>query len=206
MEIENKTKDISLEKEIERTKRIEGNGIGAAVLSHLHFIREKKGEEGVKKVQARLKELGYDIDFDKIKAMEAVPLSFSYLVVLAAKEIFGWQDKEIFEMGNSAPKYSFVVKMIMKYLISIKKMFQESPVAWEKHYNVGKLESYKLNEREKYMVLRLRHDCPPTICTFYRGYFLRIVQYGVRSGKINIEETKCPNRGDAYHEFLMRWE
>lgn len=206
MEIENKTKDISLEEEIERTKRIKGNGIGAAVLSHLHFIREKEGEEGIKKVQVRLRELGYNIDFNEIKAMERVPLAFSYMVVLAAREIFNWNDKDIFEMGNSAPKYSFIVKMLLKYFISLKDIFRQASNGWEKHYDVGELEAYKFNEREKYMILRLKHDCPPTICLFYCGYFLRLAQYGLKGGGITIKETMCVNKGDTLHEFLISWK
>jgi len=115
---------MTLEEEIEKTKKIKGKGIGAAVLTHLHYIREREGEEGVKKVQKRLKELGYPLNLKEVKATEIVPLSLSYLVVLLAKELFNWQDNDIFEMGNDAPKYSFIVKMIMKYFLSAKNLFK----------------------------------------------------------------------------------
>lgn len=197
---------MSLEEEIDRTMRIKGKGIGAAIQTHVHYIRERKGEEGVKKVQDRLKELGYPIDFKKIKATERVPLSLSYLVVLVAKEVFNWQDSDIFDMGNNAPKYSFIVKMVMKYFLSARKSFQESPKYWRKHYNVGELQTYQFSEKEKYMILRLKHQCPPTICVFYCGYFLRIAQYTTKSEKVTIKETKCISRGDPYHEFVIRWE
>ena len=197
---------MSLREEIEKTMRIKGKGIGAAIQTHVHYIREREGKEGVKKVQDRLKELGYSINFEKIEAMERVPLSLSYLVVLLAKEVFNWTDSDIFDMGNNAPKYSFIVKMVMKYFLSSKKSFQESPKYWRKHYDVGELETHQFNEKEKYMILRLKHQCPPTICVFYRGYFLRVAQYTIKSNKVTIEETKCINKGDPYHEFLIRWE
>jgi len=197
---------MSLKEEIEKTMRIKGKGIGAAVQTHFHYIQERKGEEGVKKVQERLKELGYSVDFEKIKATERVPLSLSYMVVLAAREVFDWEDKDIFDMGNNAPKYSFIIKMIMKYFLSTKKAFQETPKYWRKHYDVGELEAHQFSEEKKYMISRLRHQCPPTICTFYGGYFLRIAQYVIKSDKVSIEETKCINKGDPYHEFVTKWE
>lgn len=197
---------MSLKEEIEKTMRIEGEGIGAAIQTHFHYIREKKGEEGVKKVQERLKELGYSVNFEKIKATERVPLTLSYLVVLVAREIFGWRDSDIFDMGNNAPKYSFVIKMVMRYFLSAKKSFQECPRYWRKHYDVGELKTYKFSEEGKYMILRLKHECPPTICIFYCGYFLRIAQYAIKSDKVTIKETKCQNKGDHFHEFIIKWE
>ena len=197
---------MSLKEEIEKTMRIKGEGIGAAIQTHVHYIEEREGEEGVKKVQKRLEKLGYPVNFEKIKATERVPLTLSYLVVLVAREIFGWRDSDIFNMGNNAPKYSFVVKMVMRYFLSAKKSFQESPRYWRKHYDVGELEAYQFSEKEKYMIFRLRHECPPTICIFYCGYFLRIAQYSIKSEKVTIKETKCTHRGDAYHEFLIKWE
>jgi len=77
----------------------------------------------VKKVEARLRKLGYPLDFRKLKAVERVPLNFSYSVVLVVREVFNWRDSDIFDMGNNAPEYSFVVKMAMKYLLSTKKNF-----------------------------------------------------------------------------------
>ena len=197
---------MTLEEEIEKTKKIKGKGIGAAIQTHFHYIREREGEEGVKRVQKRLEELGYYLNLKEIKATERVPLSLSYLVVLIAKELFSWQDDDIFEMGNDAPKYSFIIKMVMKYFLSAKKSFRESPKYWRKHYNVGELQTYEFDEEKKYMILRLKHQCPPTICTFYRGYFLRIAQYTIKSEKITIKETKCENRGDSCHEFVIKWE
>ena len=162
---------MSLKEEIEKTMQIKGHGRGGAVQTHFHYIQERKGKEGVKKVETKLKELGYAVDFEKMKAMERVPLSFSYLVVLAAREVFNWQDSDIFDMGNNAPKYSFIVKMIMKYFVSAKKNFEECPKYWRKHYDVGELEAYKFSEEGKYMIVHLKHECPPTICPFYCGYF-----------------------------------
>ena len=198
---------MSIEDEIKQAMELKGaKGRGAALLTHFRYIREREGKRGVEKIEQRLKELGYSVDLEKIRPMDRIPLSISYLVVIVAREVFNWQDSDIFDMGNNAPKYSFIVKMLLGYFISPKKSFEQSPKYWRKHYNVGELEAHQFNEKEKYMVFRLRHQCPSTICVFYQGYFLRIAQYVLNTEKVTIKETKCVSRGDSYHEFIIRWE
>lgn len=192
-------------KVIEHTK---GEVRIATIQTHFQYIKEKKGEEGVKKVLEKLKELGYPIDLLELQKqgpLEWIPTGLGDLVILVAKEVFGWTDKDIFDMGNSAPKYSFIVRMLMKTFLSITKVFKESPKYWEKHFTSGKLETIEINEKEKYLILHLKHWCHPLMCIFYSGYFVRIGQYTLK-GKVTIEETKCMSKGDPYHEFIIRWE
>ena len=198
---------MSIKDEIKQAMELKGaKGRGAALLTHFLYIREREGKRGVEKVKQKLKELGYSMDLEKIRSMDRIPLSLSYLVVVVAREVFGWTDKDIFNMGNNAPKYSFIVKMLLRYFLSPKKSFEQSPKYWRKHYNVGELEAHQFNKKEKYMIFRLRHQCPPTICVFYCGYFLRIAQYVLDTEKAFIKETKCISRGDPYHEFVIKWE
>jgi len=48
--------------------------------------------------------------------------------LLAICEVFGWGDKEIKEMGNNAPKYSFIATTMLKYFLSVKKFFRKHRV------------------------------------------------------------------------------
>jgi hypothetical protein len=198
--------NISLKEEAKRVMEItKGKVRGAAILTQIHYIRLKKGEEGLRMVEEKLKELGYPLEFKKVKNLEWYPTGLADLVIIVAKELFNWQDKDIFEMGNSAPKYSFIVRLLMKYFLSPQRSFRESPKYWRKHFTSGVLEAYQFNEKEKYLIIRLRHQCHPVICIFYSGYFLRIAQYVIKSEKITIEESKCMSKGDPYHEFIIRW-
>jgi hypothetical protein len=198
--------NISLKEEAKRVMEItKGKVRGAAILTQIHYIRLKKGEEGLRMVEEKLKELGYPLEFKKVKNLEWYPTGLGDLVIIVAKELFNWQDKDIFEMGNSAPKYSFIVRLLMKYFLSPQRSFRESPKYWRKHFTSGVLEAYQFNEKEKYLIIRLRHQCHPVICIFYSGYFLRIAQYVIKSEKITIEESKCMSKGDPYHEFIIRW-
>ena len=197
----------SLKEEKEKIFQLAKGYVRATTIqTHFNYIREKKGEEGVKKVQEKLKELGSYIDPQKLDPLAWIPLAPVDFVIAVAKDVFNWTDEVIFDMGNSAPKYSFIVKILMKTFLSIEKTFQESPKYWRKHYTSGELTACKINKKEKYLVLRLKHPCHPLLCIFYKGYFLRIAQYVVESKEITIKETKCMSEGAPYHEFVISWK
>jgi len=193
--------------EIKKLMEIPGKVRGVVFATDLEYVKEKKGERGVGLLKKKIEEWGNPIDYKKVKVTEWYPVGLRAISLLAIKEAFGWGDKEIKDLGNCAPKYSFIVRMLMKSFLSLKRSFEETPKYWTKHYTVGKLEDYEFNDKEKYLVLRL-HDFKihPILCIYYLGYYLRISQYVFESEKITIEETKCMFRGDAYHEFVIRWE
>lgn len=193
--------------EVDELMRVSGNVKGVVFQTHAVFIRYKEGERGIKMVEERLKELGHPLKFTEISSLAWYPESLSILIILVAKEVFKWKDSDIFNMGSSAPKYSLIVRMLMKTFVSIKKVFEESPKYWKKHYDFGILESDEINEKGKYVMLRLKeYKFHPIVCIYFCGYFHRIAQYVVKSEKITIEETKCVHRGGPYHEFLIKWE
>jgi len=195
------------EEEIKKLMEIPGKVRGQVFITDLGYIKEKKGEKKIKLLKEKIKEWDVPIDYDKARPMEWYPVGFRAISLLAIKEIFGWGDKEIFDLGNNAPKYSFIVRMLMKYFLSAERSFKESPKYWVKHYSVGKLEAHEFNDKGKYLILRLKDfKIHPILCTLYLGYYLRIAQYVIKSKKITIEETKCIFKGDPYHEFVIRWK
>lgn len=201
MEKETITKELT-----EELMRIEGNVKGEVIRINFLYIREKKGEKGVELVEERLKELGYPIKAERIKTFAWYPEALSVLLILVAKDIFQWQDSDIFDMGNSAPKYSFIVKLLIRYFVSPQKSFRESPRYWRKHFDFGELETIEFNEKEKYLILRVKgYAFHPTICFFHKGFFLKIGQFVINSEKLSIKETKCVYKGDPYHEYLISW-
>lgn len=200
-------KNNFLKQEVGRLIKIKGNIRGVVFHSHATYIRYREGEKGIRAVEEKLKELGYLLNFKEIKKMEWYPEALSVLVILVAKEIFNWNNSDIFEMGNSAPKYSFIIGSLIKHFLSLKKVFEEVPKHWRKHFDFGEMESYKINEKEKYIVLRIKgYKFHPIICIYHAGYFLRIAQLSIESEKITIKETKCMFKGDSYHEYIIKWE
>lgn len=180
--------------------------IGVVFDTHAQYIIAKEGREGLKRIEEKMAELGYPLKFNKINRFNYYPVGLADLVIVLTKEVFSWSEKDIFEMGNIAPKFSWMVKLFMKYFISLERSLREAPQYWRKHFTEGRLE-YELHEKEKYVIIRLKYKTThPLVCVFYAGYFLRIAQYVVRSSKISIKETECLFKGGSCHKYIIRWE
>lgn len=198
---------MNLKKEAQVLKKIKGNMRGEGLLSDLEYVRLKKGEKGVRALEEKINELGCPAKFSEMKSMEWYPAWWDILKTLASMDLFGWNEKDIFEMANFAPKVSFLVKILVKYFVSTKKSFEQSPKYWRQQFDFGDLEACEFSEKEKKMVFRIKnYETHPIMCTIFSGYFLRISQFVVKSPKVDIEETCCIYRGDPYHEYTIKWE
>ncbi len=188
--------------------KIPGNIRGVVFQTHANFIRYKEGEKGIKIIEKRMAELGYPLKFNEIRPYSKwYPDALNVLVLLVAKELFNWTKADIFKIGNNAPKYSFIVRLLVRHFLSKERSFGESPNYWKKHYDFGILEAYELNEKEKYVVIRLKeYKLHPLLCVYFSGYFQRIATYVIKSQNVTIKETKCMFKGDPFHEFVIKWE
>src|SRR3989344_8616556 len=99
-----------LKEEADKLMRISGNIRGDPILTLADYIKWRKGEEGVKKIEEKIKELGYHLKFKEIKVLDWYPDGYKALVILAAVEVFNWKEADIFEMGNFFPKKFFIVR------------------------------------------------------------------------------------------------
>jgi len=198
---------IELKEEAARLMQIQGNVRGEVFRANAAYIRYREGEEAIILLEEKLTELGFPLKFKGFKSLKWYPEALSVLVILVAKDIFVWKEDDIFEMGNSAPKYSFIVQLLMRHFLSARKCFEECPQYWKAHFDFGELETFEFNEKEKYLIIRVKgYDFHPIMCIYHSGYFLRIAQFVIKSKKINIKETKCIYKGDSYHEYLIKWE
>jgi len=196
----------SLEEQAEELKKIPGNVKGEVFNTFIPYIRKKEGEEGLRKVMERLRELGCEFDDKEINSFQMYPNYLGALFIVIPHEIFDWTEDDVFEMGYEAPRRSFIIKMLLKYLVSVEKLFQEASTYWEKHFDFGSLEAAELNQEEGYMIVRIHgYHFHPLVCTFHAGYFKGVVGFCVKEKELSVEETKCNHRGDDYHEFIIRW-
>lgn len=196
-----------LKEAADKLMKIRGNVRGEAIRVDFLYILAKKGKQGLAAVEEKIAELGYPLKLKEIRRMDWYPEAQSVLVTLTAKEVFNWTEADIFKMGNSTPKFSFIMKMLMKYMISPKKIFETTPVFWEEHFDFGKLECVEFNDKEKYSILRLReYKMHSIMCQYLAGYFLRVAQLCIKSGKISIKETKCVFKGHPYEEYVLKWD
>jgi hypothetical protein len=183
--------------------KIEGEVRGVVFQTDARYILEKEGEEGLKKLEERVRELGYPIDYRTAGALNFYPLGLRAISLLLIKDTFGWGDEEIREMGYAAPQTSFIVKLLMRFLADFKKFVGGLPENWTRHWTRGEMEVLKMDEKTKEVALRLKDiKIHPILCLYLEGYFRRIYEFVVGKGKGEVKETKCMFNGDPYHEYI----
>ncbi len=193
-------------KEIKEILKIKGMVRGVVFQSDAQYVLKKEGEAGLKKLEAAIAKTGQLIRYKEVKAVSWYPLSWRVLSLLFIQDTFSWDKQEMFKMGLTAPKFSFLVRTLLKYFISVKKTFKESEKYWEEHYSTGTLETFKFDLKNKYLILRLKNfKIHPLLCSYLRGYFQTITAFVIKASKMTSEETKCMFRGDPYHEFVIKW-
>lgn len=142
VKLENMEQIIS-KQELDEFKQLKGEVRGMPFRSEAEFILKEEGEEGLKKLEDVMERLGYPIKYRKIKRLDFYPLGLLAVNLLAIKRLFGYDDKKFQEMGKFEGKSSFIIKLFLKYFVSLDRAIKEVPRMWEKHYTVGSLKIVK---------------------------------------------------------------
>ncbi len=198
------------EKDAEEMKKAEGKTRGQAIISTFHGVLFLEGQEGLIKLEKKLRELNSWVenytDFDRrIKAFEWYPIWYDMIPMVAAADVFEWDEEKIKQFGINAQKTSFFEKILLKYFISLKTTFEAAGGRWKQHYSVGRIEVTEVNEKEKMAKVQLKDFIGhPVVCYMLVGYFQEAVVLAVGS-PTKCQEVKCVFRGDPYHEFLFTW-
>jgi len=195
--------------EIKRLMEIEGQVRGVVLKTDAAYVLAEKGEGWLKKIEEEIEKLGHPLNYQKIKSMDFYPVGLRVLSLLAIKKTLNFDDEKIKDMGLVATKKSLIIKLFVRYFLSVERVFfQEAPRIWQKHWTRGTLVPVELSEEKKYGLLRLKDfDLHPLYCSVYLcGYFPGILQMLVKSPKITCQETKCSFKGDGWHEYLLKWE
>lgn len=189
--------------EIDKLLEVKGGVKGVVFQTDGKYVLEKEGEEGLKKLEKKVKELGLPIDYRKGRALDLHPIGLRIISLFLIKDTFDWPDEEIRNMGHTAPATSFMVKLLMKFFVSFNKFMNEVPKYWGKHYTIGELETVKLDDETKEAVIRLKDiKIHPLFCLYLEGYYERMYQFIVgKEGRCR--EIKCMFKGAPYHEYLF---
>ena len=125
--------------ELDNLIKVKGEARGAVFQTDAEYVRLAKGEVGLSKVQEELKRMGHPIDYKNIRATEWYPVGLRAVSLLVIQKVFNWDDKEIEKMGNTAPKYSFIVRLLMKYFLTFPMSYKQSPTYWKNTIPLGSL-------------------------------------------------------------------
>ena len=192
---------------IKKLMEIGGEVRALAIKPDGQFILKEKGPSGLKKVEYQLKEWGYPIEYKKIKEGNFFPVGIKALSLLAIKEVFGFDDAKIREICAFHPKTPLVIKIYMKYFYSISKITEKIQEMWRRYWLVGDLVFVEHNEKENYIILRIKDlNLHPIVCRCFEGYFQSFAELVFGKREITCEETKCFFKGDEFHEYLIKWQ
>ncbi len=184
----------------------EGEVRGTVFKTDERFILSKGGEDKIREVEARIKELiGRDFKYGAIDPAEFYPIGLRVISILAVAEVFRMVESEIREMGSAAPKVSATVRLFTRYFLSLKKMFEQVSMIWSRHYTEGELEALEMDEKGKSFTLRLNgFKGHPVLCIYLSGYFSKIAEM-VINGDVAVNEVECPFNGGDSHTFKAKW-
>ena len=190
--------------EIDKLLKVKGEVRGVVFQTDGKYVLEKEGEEGLKKLEKRAKELGLPVDYRKGKALDFHPIGLRVISLLLIKDTFGWRDQELWEMGYAAPKTSFMIKILMRFFINLKKFMEKIPLYWVQHYTIGKLEVVKFDEKDKKAIVRQTGlEIHPIFYTYLEGYYNRVIQFVEKNATVELKEATF--EGEAYHVWTLRW-
>lgn len=180
----------------------EGQMRGEILLSQLYFAERKEGQGAIDRIGGTFKELGYKIDFSEIRAMGWTKIAIGTAVALFGKELFDWEDEDIFQMGTIVPKIITVNKLFFHKITSVDSLLNQADYYWGKICNVGEMEGKKYKNGK--IVLKLKdYDFHPVACLFIAGYIQTLFDLYTK-GDIEVIEEKCTHQGDNYHQFTIK--
>jgi len=194
------------QEEIEKIKNIKGEVVGTSFHEDEKFIRQKEGEEGVKKVEEEMAKLGYPFRFKELKSFQLYPMGLNLAYVIVEKNIFGWGEEVFRENGRFNARISIIAKIMVKYFVSLKKCFDEAGNFWQKYYTAGHLKTEYLDEKKRSATLALEgFEGHPLLCLIYEGYFWQVISYVAPKETLKVQEIECPFKGGKVHRFQVTW-
>ncbi len=197
--------EIISKEEFAELMKIKGEIRGVGLKGDAEFIKMKRGDEALKKLDEELAKMNSPIKYNEIKTMGFYSLNWDAINLLLIQRLFNFTEEEIKEMGGFLAKTSLILRLSMRYFVSLSMIAKEAPKIWRKNYSVGDLSVVEFSEEKRYLLLRLENFYyHPLHCLLLIGYFRSVVNMIVGKPVI-CEERKCIFKGDSYHEFLLRW-
>lgn len=188
----------------------EGKIKGVAFKTDAEYVKATLGKESLEKLKNAMRDLGYPVDYEKVQAMKWYPIGVRVLHLELMKDLFNWGDNDIKKLGNAAPKYSLIIKLLMKFFISVEQMIKIAPVVTKRHYSIGELEVKEYNRQEQYILLHLKglkiiYDSS-AFSHFVEGYLSRGISYVLPGKEVVSSQRKFMQDNVPYVEYKIGWK
>ncbi len=184
-----------------------GNAKGLTFEPMEKYIEQRKGKEGVKKIENAMDELGYPFSFSEVEEYSWYQESLSTLIIYLTQVIFGWDEDDVYKMGYSDPSISPILQVAIKF-VSLKSAFEQGPGVWEKHYDFGSLAPETLDEENKKVTVKvLNYKQADFMQAYFRGYFSRLTEIITGSEVIESKHKECNDpEASVCDLYIVRWE
>jgi hypothetical protein len=186
---------------------LEGQVRGSTLNTDAAFVKSRGGKDGLHTVQETFRQLGYPIEYRLIREMGWYPACLRVLSLRVIQDVFDLKEDGMKGMGDTAPKFSFIVKVFMKFAGMPEHALTRIPEYWHMHYSIGDMRVDEMNDQAGYLVIQLTDFMlHPILCSYLEGYFRRLLQFSFVTHDVRSKETKCAFNGAPYHEYHIAWK
>jgi len=182
----------------------------------IDFIKKNGGEEKLKEIEKRLDDLGAGLSFKDFNKIRFYSLGQLFLFLLVIKEVLGWRDEKIEEMGRNWIKRAMVNKFF-SYLFRANRdfFFKKVPVIGRRVMLDMKVVPLEIDLKKNKMaririegVMMKYNEKDPILKetekvakVFFGGFFATFTQIILGVGRVNFE-VEHNERGFV---FTFKW-
>lgn len=197
--------EIISKKQLDKLASIEGKVRGIGLRDGLVFIQKEEGEEGLRKIEEAMEDLGHPVSLESVNMTKFYSLRVVVILFVAAQEIFNWEDEKFNEMGEFSSTTSSIIRIFMKYLVSLERVVEKAQSMWNTYFSIGEIEIIEFDKEGKKIVMHLKKfNLHPLHCQYLKGYLSKMFGIILKTSAY-VEETKCVHQGDDFHEFVLGW-
>lgn len=196
--------EILTKEKAQEIMKTPGEVRGVCLKVDMDFLKKEKGEDGLRRLEKELENLGYPFEYKNIKIGDFYPVGQDIIDMWVIWQIFDFDNEKMRQMGYEAPKFSIFLKLIMQFT-SLSSTLSEAPRMFREHFTIGELEVINIKEKERIVVVAIKDlNLHPVFCLSLEGYFSRLTEMIVKT-KVNCREVRCTFLGDDCHEYLLQW-
>ncbi len=197
----------SIEEQVKLLLGAKGEARGIHFKNDAQYIVAEKGKDGLKKVEAQLKEWGVPLLYNKMRNLHFYPIGWRSLSLLAAEKALGWEEKNIRNMCVFASSASLIIKIYSKFFYSVDKFLEQAPKLWEEYFTVGKLVIREHSESEKYVIIDIKEfDLDDVYRPCLESFIERAGQTIIKGKDHKCEVVECSPKENNCHGFRLSWK
>ncbi|NPA75675.1 MAG: bacteriohemerythrin [Euryarchaeota archaeon] len=182
---------------------VERKCIGGIAFSKMEFVKEKYGDEGLKRMLEEMKKMGYDGPGrpEDIKLVKWYPFEHNLVFLRAFMNLFGKDAYRRMARGSFKREERF--KMFIGWARTPEGIITNAGEYWHKFFNFGEFHGEMLGEGRARLVGRDIY-VDPLFCEFLTEYFAGLLESAGAAG-VRVQHTACAGSGAKECVWDVRW-